>query len=378
MDKQEIQIRLHEKYPNEDLEIIEFHNSVKKPGKIKCKTCGRVYSFSAMGSAILKSKKNLCQECGRRGKIKKQFEQSLRDKFPDEPLRLLEFTAKTLPATIQCGKCGRSYTYENASSIKKRKHICGHCHPLKIRDSEMQRTLNIFQEYTDNSDDWVLVQSLEGVHAGDLVQCQCTHCGKVNAKNVYDYLKGIHCQCNRWTDLKQNIEKMCAQEGYALLSGGTTITDKLYLRHRCGFEYSVSPRTFMDFGGRCPKCERKHSKGERKIQSSLDMLDVSYEFEFPCVIEGHVLRFDFYLPEYDYFIEYRGKQHHESIERFGGTERFYQIQQYDNLKRKYYGYKLLEISCEQFDDIDSIIKSLVQRLWRKPVDDSIIEKESDA
>ena len=47
------------------------------------------------------------------------------------------------------------------------------------------------------------------------------------------------------------------------------------------------------------------------------------------------LRFDFYLPEKDIFIEFDGEQHYKPIDRFGGQEGFNETLKRDNAKNEW-------------------------------------------
>ena len=78
--------------------------------------------------------------------------------------------------------------------------------------------------------------------------------------------------------------------------------------------------------------------------------------------KNYLLRFDFYLPYYDIFIEFQGKQHFEQVDCWGGKQGFLQRQKYDNLKREFCGNKLYEISYKDINNIPIILKSIVQRL----------------
>ena len=48
-----------------------------------------------------------------------------------------------------------------------------------------------------------------------------------------------------------------------------------------------------------------------------------------------LLKFDFYLSEYNLCIEYDGIQHFKSVKRFGGLEELKNVQQRDKIKTEY-------------------------------------------
>ena len=91
----------------------------------------------------------------------------------------------------------------------------------------------------------------------------------------------------------------------------------------------------MGFG--CKICGKTLSKGEGKIISLLKKQDIVFEMQ--KTIKGCsnkvALRFDFYLPQYDLFIEYDGIQHFKPVNYFGGEKTFQEIQKKDNIKNSF-------------------------------------------
>ena len=93
----------------------------------------------------------------------------------------------------------------------------------------------------------------------------------------------------------------------------------LFQHSLCGFVYSANPREYL-----CPRC--KGSKGERKIRFFLKKHLIRFEEQKTWNISGHLLRTDFYLPDFNLIIEYNGEQHYHPIDFFGG-ETVFQRQQ---------------------------------------------------
>jgi len=85
----------------------------------------------------------------------------------------------------------------------------------------------------------------------------------------------------------------------------------------------------------CPICSE--SKGEKKISFILDTLKIKYEREksFENCRYKYPLPFDFYLLDYNICIEYDGPQHFESIDGWGGEEKFKDIKIRDSIKNEY-------------------------------------------
>lgn len=83
------------------------------------------------------------------------------------------------------------------------------------------------------------------------------------------------------------------------------------------------------------------SKGEDKIKILLNKLNINYIYQKTfkdCYNPktNYLLRFDFYLPDYNILIEYDGEQHFDVRKHGWFTEKAYQeIKERDQLKNKY-------------------------------------------
>lgn len=362
MQLKEAQQKLNKRYPKEKLKIISWNkeNNAKKSCEILCEKCNNKIKYTNFQSATASSKKYCCTKCGRKEKSLKRFEQSLRDTFPNEPFEVIEYTNTQKPCKIKCLTCGNILERAIAGQMKVRKHLCSICHP--IRSDELKKSISNFDEYIKKSKNWELNQSLEDItKSSDTIQCKCLHCGKINNKTMYDYMRGINCRC--LTQTAKDWFKKHLPSDYQVISQTGSYRQRISLRHSCGFVYSVVSQTFINGYGRCPKCEKRSSFGERQVKTWLEEHNISYEREYTVVLKNHALRFDFYLPEYDLYIEYQGEQHYEPIDFFGGEEKFKEIQYYDELKQDYAKEKLIAISYKE--NVNDILSSKVQRLSQK-------------
>jgi len=103
-------------------------------------------------------------------------------------------------------------------------------------------------------------------------------------------------------------------------------------------------------GKGCPIC--RESLGERTISNILNKYKINYvrQKTFPDCIRINLLKFDFYLPELNYIIEYDGVQHFESVKIFGGDKKFEESKIKDTIKNNYCkdnGINLLRISHKE-------------------------------
>ena len=96
------------------------------------------------------------------------------------------------------------------------------------------------------------------------------------------------------------------------------------------FDYRADSHLFQESG--CPKCNQ--SKGEKIIENYLIKNNIEYKPQYPIEIDQSInssgnAYIDFYLPSYNLFIEYNGKQHYTPIEYFGGKLNFKHQQKRD-------------------------------------------------
>lgn len=86
-------------------------------------------------------------------------------------------------------------------------------------------------------------------------------------------------------------------------------------------------------------CQKGFTQGEQKVLDFLQKHLINYvrEYSFKdCLSDkGFLLRFDFYLPDYNCCIEIDGRQHREIVSRFGGEKAFIQLQNNDKIKNEY-------------------------------------------
>lgn len=112
---------------------------------------------------------------------------------------------------------------------------------------------------------------------------------------------------------------------------------------------------------RCDECTNNISKGEKNIADFLTLNSIMYypQYSFKDCIYIRVLRFDFYLPNYNLCIEFQGQQHYDPIKGWGDKEQLELNQKRDTIKRNYCknnNIKLLEIPYWDIDNIDNILK----------------------
>lgn len=189
---------------------------------------------------------------------------------------------------------------------------------------------------------------------------QCLTCGNIYVKKG-EYFKDSRkvnickeCYPTQTNTLKQDF---IPPENYFLIEEYRGMHHKIKVKHEtCGFIWKITPSNLRQGKG-CPRCNRNVSKGEQKILKWLEENNINYESQKRININEHHLSIDFYLPDFNLYIEYHGEQHYSPINYFGGEDKLKKQQELDVLKVNFFKEKLLVISYLDFDKIEEILKS---------------------
>lgn len=102
-------------------------------------------------------------------------------------------------------------------------------------------------------------------------------------------------------------------------------------------EFFLSPYSLIVERKGCPKCYSYQSNGEKRVKEILEEYGIKFEQEknMPQLWYRGPLYFDFFIPEYNFAIEFQGPQHFKPIEFFGGRQAFEEQKQRDDFKRKW-------------------------------------------
>lgn len=143
---------------------------------------------------------------------------------------------------------------------------------------------------------------------------------------------------------------------YTLLFEYKGQEEKVLIRHKCGFIWKIKPHQLSSYIG-CPKCNKKRSKGERKISAYLDEKKICYSTEESFNWQSNLRRrYDFYLPEFNLIIEYMGEQHYKEIDIFNISLK--EQQEIDRVKKEeaiLNGFNYLEICYKDYNHISEIL-----------------------
>ena len=240
-----------------------------------------------------------------------------------------------------CSKCGKVYQYNSREFIEKAKSIHG--------DKYNYNNVN----YVNTS---TLIDIICPTHGkfSQTPECHlrgqgCPKCGKEKVKKELS-LTSI-----------QFIEKAHKVHGDKYdYSKVIYINNKTPVIITCPIhgDFEQRPDSHLNNRG-CSKCE--HSKGEMEIELYLKQNNINFipQHKIPIdksINSSGIAKIDFYLPNYNLFIEYNGEQHYVPIDYFGGQITFEHQQERDQYVRNYCkenNIKLLEIRYDE--DIEKIL-----------------------
>jgi len=159
---------------------------------------------------------------------------------------------------------------------------------------------------------------------------------KVIHGDIYDYSKVIY------NGNKEPVTLICKEHG----------------------EFTVKPNAHLVSRSGCPICSA--STGEVMVRDVLDKYNLSYKTEHMVKKTKRRFRYDFYLPDFNIFIEYNGKQHYEPNEFFGGIEEF-KIRRKNDISKKRLVWRLggnIITIRYTANTVELIRKALILRLKR--------------
>lgn len=257
-----------------------------------------------------------------------------------------------------CSKCGYEWTPTPDKLLQGRgcpscsRRIKGSVEQLQ-KDLDMRnKHIKVLGDYKDRNTP---------------IKVQCTTCGYTWSPRPYDLIHKIGCpKCNKCAPPTQEevifrIKQVSPH--IEVLSQYKNANTPLQCKClKCGCEWEAIPGNLFNGTG-CPKCNK--SKGERLIESMLMNYDIKYLPQFfikdPFGDKTNVY-IDFYLPQYNTFIEYNGEQHYIPINYFGGELKFRKQQERDEKLRIYckeQKINLIEIKYTlKANEIQEIIKNI--------------------
>lgn len=179
------------------------------------------------------------------------------------------------------------------------------------------------------------------------------------------HLNGFKCVSCRNDNLRSNTEEFAHKANvihdnkynYSNVNYNNNNGIKVIITCPIHGDFKQTPGHHLSGKG-CPTC--KESIGERYIAQVLNKFNIKYIREYH--IYPHKYKYDFYLPEYNVYIEYHGIQHYKPVGFFGGKKQFQKIKRNDKVKieliKRSTG--LLIVLKHTFDTLDKLENELLR------------------
>lgn len=290
----------------------------------------------------------------KRGSVKKtssEFKKELQDRKGNKFDIITPYKGDKDTITLKCKLCGKEYCRQ-AKTVLKSSFRCTICEPhLRIDPDKIVKEFN--KHYKGK---YTLLDSYKG--SNQKVRYKCNDCGKITTVRGQSVAHlEVGCVCHkkvsiikkqRWSneEFKNKVYELVGDE-YEVISEYQGIFNKVTFKNNItGHIFDMVAHNFIG-GQRDP--EITQPKGELEIMRLLDKNNVKYDYQYVLPhkgTRGRGLRPDFYLSEYNSFIEFDGRQHHEAVSLFGGEEGLRKTQERDALKNAYayeHGIKMIRI-----------------------------------
>lgn len=209
--------------------------------------------------------------------------------------------------------------------------------------------------------------------------CEC-ECGTIKPVWVINLInnRSKDCGCGRKAMLRETRTKNLVGKKFGkltvveLLEESNDFNRRLYrCKCDCGNEVVIPSSSLTT--GHTNSCGCLVSYWNMYIEKFFNKNNIENQPEYPVIIDGARYRFDFYLPQYNLFIEYDGQQHYEPMRFYRENEEkneevLRKTQERDKIKNKYCednNINLLRIPYWESKNIETIINNRLQRLSEK-------------
>lgn len=195
---------------------------------------------------------------------KQDYENRIKETFPNQPFEVLEYTRITKPVKIRCLNCGHIRTNKQAGYIFTNKNLCKCYGEQKVYWIKQKEVLSLLENQKDKQFvRWSFNEKLEK----HTVVVKCLKCEREFEKPLSEYLihsNCFHCETNNYCDAEDFKRKLKEQgDFYSLIGDYINGERRTLIKHnKCGFIWEAIPRNVLKFNDTCPKCRSKRVRGE--------------------------------------------------------------------------------------------------------------------
>ena len=242
-------------------------------------------------------------------KTHEEFEAEIKQIHGDEVTLLSEYKTNKTKVVVQYKSCG--HIDEKIPTKLLAGQRCGICRPKRVSETKTNTTEEFIQRLEKNGVGVALLSEYKGLRNKIAVKNnKCGHRYEAIAGNI---VQGSGCPiCHGMKDtedFKKEIERKYPSE-YTILGDYTNNKTPIMVRHKCGHEWLVIPKSILK-AKCCPKCIL--SKGEVFISDYLTNKNIPFkqQYKFDDCRNKNPLPFDFavFINNELKLIEFDGSQH---------------------------------------------------------------------
>lgn len=250
-----------------------------------------------------------------------------------------------------------------------------------ITDKNGTRRVNPIEKYSylvgTKINKWEVLKIENNRRHPDAI-CKC-ECGTIKAVNIRNLINNCtkDCGCGRKQMLSAKLAKNLVGQKFGRLTVVEMLGSNKHKKQMCKCMCDCGNEVVVVSSSLSSKhtlsCGCLVSYYNLYIKDYLDSIKVEHQTEYTVKIEDSYYRFDFYLSEYNLFIEYDGSQHYEVPRYYGDNDEKNQAllaetQLHDKIKNEYcrsHNINLLRIPYWESKNIKTIINNHLQRLSEK-------------
>lgn len=264
--------------------------------------------------------------------------------------------------------CQKHGVFEQVASS----HLCGHGCPscAGVKEKTTDEFIVNARKIHGNKYDY---SNVIYINAKEKVKIKCLECGQYFEQTPNSHLSGQGCPTcgikhrnqkitlplDVWIERSKKTHSI--EYDYSRVHFNRVL-EKVWIKCPNHGWFLQEAKAHMN-GDNCPLCSCV-SKGEEMIAFFLDENGVDYVRQHKVANENLFckntnLLIDFYVPSFNLFIEYNGRQHYEPVERFGGQDAYMKQKERDIALKQYckkHNIRLVEIPYTEYRNIEDIIK----------------------
>lgn len=286
---------------------------------------------------------------------KEEFIKRIEEVHPFSKIEIIEYDGLRKPAIFRCAECGENFSLKDASGIFSRLNPCVNDKHFYSREQKIR--------YFEAQQEDLQVLNIGRVKS----QIRCKKCGENFERTTVSLMasfdscpncnNGFQKQTNSLEKALQVLQEHYPTHHYEIIEYSTFHNECKIKCQDCQFLYIGKFDSFLQSRG-CPRCYRKISKGEMKIQAWLEKNKIKFVQQKSLDAEKETKRykFDFFLPDRNLAIEYNGEQHY--TEKRGRFDPLEVTQLRDKQKQDYclrQGIELFIIPYWDYNDIEQIL-----------------------